>query len=84
MRATFVYSLVLMMAMALFAACASTTVIAVWKDGTYQVKPNKVFVYAMLKKQTNRRIAEDEFVNYFKSRGSMLSRAIRYFPATSP
>ena len=69
MRTTFVYSLVLMMAAALFAACATTKVTAVWKDGSYQGKPSKVFVYAMLKKQTNRRIAEDEFVNHFKFRG---------------
>jgi hypothetical protein len=58
-----------MMAIALFTACATTDVTAVWKDGTYQGKPSKVFIYAILTNQTNRRIVEDEFVNHFKYRG---------------
>ena len=69
MRTTSVYLLVLMLAVALFAACATTKVTSVWKDASYQGKLRKVFVYAILKNQTNRRIAEDEFVNHFKARG---------------
>ena len=80
MRTTFVYSLVLMMAVALLAACATTKVTAVWKDGSYQGKPSKVFVYAMLKEQTNRRIAEDEFVNHFKFRGIVAVPSYTVFP----
>jgi hypothetical protein len=80
MRTPFVYSLVLMMAAALFAACATTEVTAVWKDGSYQGKPGKVFVYAMLKNQTNRRIAEDEFVNTFKSRSIVAVPSYTVFP----
>jgi len=79
-----VYSIVLMMAMALCAACASTDVTAVWKDGAYQGKLSKVLVHAMLKKQTNRRIAEDEFVNYFRSRGIAAVPSYTIFPVDSP
>jgi len=72
------------MAVALFAACARTKVIAVWKDGSFQDRPSKVFVYAMLKKQTNRRIAEDEFVNYFRSRGIDAVPSYTVFPGDEP
>lgn len=84
MRTTFVYSLVPMMTVALIAACATTDVTAVWKDGAYQGKPSKVFVYAILKKQTNRRIAEDEFVNHFKSRGIDAVPSYTVFPGDEP
>jgi len=80
MRTTLVYPFVLMMAVALFSACATTEVTAVWKDGSYQGKPGKVFVYAMLKEQTNRRIAEDEFVNHFKFRGIDAVPSYTVFP----
>jgi hypothetical protein len=84
MRTTFLYSLVLMMAAALFTACATTIVTAVWKDASYPGKPGKVFVYAVLKNQTNRRIAEDEFVNHFKSRGVDAVPSYKVLPGTGP
>jgi hypothetical protein len=80
MRKTFVYSLVLVMAAALFAACATTVVTAAWRDGSYQGKPSKVLVYAMLKNQTNRRIAEDEFVKYYTFRGIDAVPSYTVFP----
>lgn len=80
MRTTSVYLLVLMLAVALFAACATTKVISVWKDASYQGKLHKVFVYAILKNQTNRRIAEDEFVNHFKARGIDAVPSYTVFP----
>jgi hypothetical protein len=84
MRRTFFYSLVLMVAVALFAACATTIVTAVWKDGSYRGKPGKVFVYAILKNQTNRRIAEDEFVNHFRSRGVDAVPSYTVLPGAEP
>ncbi len=80
MRATSVYLLVLLMAAALFAACATTKVVSVWKDASYQGKLRKVFVYAILKNQTNRRIAEDEFVNRFKAGGVDAVPSYTVFP----
>ena len=84
MRARFVYSLVLITAATLVAACSATNVTAVWKDGAYRGRPGKVFVYAMLKKQTNRRIAEDEFVNHFRSRGIDAVPSYAIFPGGEP
>jgi len=69
MRRTTGYLLFLMMAVTLFAACASTDVTSVWKDPAFQGKPKKVLVYAVLKKEAMRRIVEDEFVGHFKYRG---------------
>jgi len=52
------------------AACATTTVKAVWKDEAYQARPKKVLVIALFKNQSLRRMVEDEFTNYLKYRGT--------------
>jgi hypothetical protein len=69
MKKTLLGFAALVMAVTMLAACAATKVTAVWKDESYQGRPRKVLVYAVVKNGTNRRIIEDEFVNRLKSRG---------------
>ena len=52
------------------AACATTTVKAVWKDEAYQAQPKRVLVIALFKNQTMRRMVEDEFKGHLKYRGT--------------
>ncbi len=50
----------------LFAACASTKFISVWKDDTYQGKPARIMVVAESSKPAMRRLLEEEFVKELK------------------
>ena len=69
MKRTAGFLVFLMIAVTLLAACATTEVTSVWKDPSYQGKPKRVLVYAVLKNQLRRRVIEDEFVSHFKHRG---------------
>ncbi len=64
----------------LIASCATTEVTSVWKDESYQGRPHKVLVQAMLKKPVNRRIVEDEFVRSLRSSGIEAIPAYRVLP----
>jgi hypothetical protein len=46
----------------LFAACATTKFITVWKDDTYQGIPSKIMVIGVSRTPAVRRLLEDEFV----------------------
>lgn len=72
--------IVVLAAVALLASCATTEVTAFWKDESYGKQPQKVLVQAMLKKPTNRRIVEDEFVRHFQYRGIAAVPAYTVFP----
>jgi len=64
------------------AACASTSIKAVWKDETYKVQPKRVLVIAMFKNQTIRRMVEDEFRNHLKYRGTDAATGYEVFPGS--
>lgn len=53
----------------LFAACATTQVTAVWKDPSYQTRPDKIMVIGVAKNPLNRRLFEDEFAAQLRTRG---------------
>jgi hypothetical protein len=59
-------------------------VTSVWKDESYQGKPRKVLINAIVKQQRNRRIIEDEFANYFRSRGIDAVPSYAVFPGDEP
>ncbi len=69
MKKTILDFAALVMAVAMLAACAATKVTAVWKDESYQGRPHKILVYAVVKNGTNRRIIEDDFAKHLESRG---------------
>lgn len=54
----------------LMTACAMTKITSVWKDPSYQGRPQKIMVIGVAKKPANKRIFEDEFVLQLKSRGT--------------
>ncbi len=68
------FSLRILSAFSLFAlllgGCATTQVNAVWKDPSYQSRPEKVMVIGVAKNPLNRRLFEDEFVLQLKARGT--------------
>jgi hypothetical protein len=84
MRRTCAYVLSLVVAAAQFTGCATTEVTSVWKDESYQGKPRKVLVNAIVKQQRNRRIIEDEFVAHFRSRGIDAVPSYVIFPGEEP
>jgi len=65
------------------AACATTTVKAVWKDEAYQAQPKRVLVIALFKNQTMRRMVEDEFKGHLKYRGTDAATGYEVFSGTS-
>ena len=54
----------------LVTACATTQLNAVWKDQSYQGRPDKILVVGLAKNPVNRRIFEDEFVRQLKAHGT--------------
>lgn len=80
MKNTSFYFTIFVLATVVLAGCATTEVTAVWKDESYQGRPHKVLVYAIVKNGTNRRIIEDEFVSHFKSRGINAIPGYAVFP----
>ncbi|MDX8385738.1 MAG: hypothetical protein R8M11_04365 [Gallionella sp.] len=54
----------------LLSGCVTTQVTAVWKDPSYQAKPETVMVIGMAKNPLNRRLFEDEFVLQLEAKGS--------------
>ena len=54
----------------LVTACATTQLNAVWKDQSYQARPQKIMVIGVAKKPVNRRIFEDEFVRQLNAHGT--------------
>ena len=52
----------------IFVACASTKFSAVWKDETYQGRPEKVLVINAFPSPATRRLFEEEFVKALKDR----------------
>jgi hypothetical protein len=66
----------------LLAACATTQLIAVWKDPGYQTRPAKILVIGVAKNPINRRIFEDEFVLQLKSRGTDAIASYTVLPDT--
>ena len=69
MRRSLGYLVCLIAAVMVITACATTRLSSVWKDPSYQGKPKKVLVYAILKNPGNRRLIEDEFTAHLKYRG---------------
>jgi len=62
------------------AACATTELMAVWKDEAYQAQPKRVLVIAIFKNQTARRMIEDEFRNHLKYGGTDAATGYEIFP----
>ncbi len=60
----------LIFAAMLVAACSTTLLNAVWKDPSYQKRPQKIMVVGVAKKAVNRRIFEDEFVRQLRVHGT--------------
>ncbi len=52
----------------LFMGCTSTKFTAIWKDDTYQGRPEKILVINAFKDPANRRVFEEEFVKAMKDR----------------
>jgi len=52
----------------LFMGCTSTKFTALWKDDTYQGRPEKILVINAFKDPANRRVFEEEFVKAMKDR----------------
>jgi hypothetical protein len=70
MRSIFkVYGLFILIPL-MFAACASTQLTSVWRDPSYQARPEKIMVVGVARNPINRRLFEDEFVRQLKSRGT--------------
>jgi len=67
MQNTFGFMIFIMM---LITGCATTNINSVWKDQSYQIRPNKIMIIAIAKKQTNKRILENEFVKQIKKLGT--------------
>jgi hypothetical protein len=65
-----------------FAACATTSVKAVWKDEAYQNQPKKVLVISMFKNETARRMVEDEFRKHLRYRGIDSAPGYEVFPGS--
>ena len=61
---------VLILGAMLFAGCATTQVLSVWKDPSYQAHPAKVMVIGVAKNPIYRRMFEDEFTQQIKAHGS--------------
>jgi len=59
-----------MFSLLFFSGCASTKILAVWRDKTYQAQPHKIMVIAILKKAAAKRFFEDEFVRQIKGTGT--------------
>ena len=51
-------------------SCATTQLVAVWKDQAYQQKPRKIMVIGFSKKVAVRNVFEDGFVRELKARGT--------------
>ena len=70
MRTKITYMRLTLIAAALvLASCASTRVTSDWLDESYQKKPNKVVVMALVDQSADRRLIEDEFVGELKKSG---------------
>jgi len=54
----------------LLTACASTQINSVWKDPSYQSRPDKIMVIGVARNPLNRRLFEDEFVAQLKAHGT--------------
>jgi len=72
MQNTFGFMIFIMM---LITGCATTNISSSWKDQSYQAMPhkllvNKIMIIAIAKKQTNKRILENEFVKQIKKLGT--------------
>jgi hypothetical protein len=69
----------------LFMACTSTKFTAIWKDDTYQGRPEKILVINSFKDPANRRVFEDEFVKAMKDRriDAVVSYTVMPDPAVS-
>jgi len=61
-------------------SCATTSMTSVWKDESYQGQIHDVFVIAVARKYTNRRIFEDEFVKQLKAHGVNAISSYTAFP----
>jgi len=61
---------ILILGAILVAGCATTQVISVWKDPSYQAHPAKVMIIGVAKNPIYRRLFEDEFVKQIRARGS--------------
>jgi hypothetical protein len=70
MRSIFkVYGLFILIPL-MVTACASTQLTSVWRDPSYQTRPEKIMVVGVARNPINRRLFEDEFVRQLKSRGT--------------
>ena len=69
----------------LFIACTSTKFSTIWKDETYQGRPEKILVINAFPNPANRRIFEDEFVKALKDRriDAVMSYTIMPVPVVS-
>ena len=67
----------------LMTSCATTTLTSVWKDESYTGQVHDVFVIGIAKKQSNRRIFEDEFVKQFKAHGVKATPSYAVFSSSN-
>ena len=65
------------------ASCSTTTLKTVWKDKNYNGKKlKKILIIGMARKQTIRRLFEDEFVGQLKTRGVDAFASYTLIPST--
>ena len=62
------------------AACATSHVVSDWKDQSYQKKPQKIMVVALLDQQADRRMVEDELSKQLREEGTNAVPAYTVLP----
>jgi hypothetical protein len=72
----------MMLVAVLVTACATTELISVWKDPSYQQHPSRIMVIGIVKSPATRRIFEDEFVRQLTAHGSKAIASYSEFPDT--
>lgn len=75
------FILLLISAAFLFSSCTTTTVMTdVWKDKTYQGKPQKIMVIMVAKSQDMRNLFENRFVGELSNRGNNAFQSHKFIP----
>ena len=81
---TYIKQLMLITVALVLTSCASTRVTSDWSDVSYQKKPNKVVVMALINERANRRLIEDEFVREFRKSGLEAQASYAVLPEAKP
>ena len=78
---TRLYTIAMVLTLAVLVSCTGTKVISEWKDDQYQGRPAKVFVIAATNDRGPRSLVEDEFVRLLKARGAGAVASYKEFSA---